>query len=249
MKLVIVQSSETELKRSAELFAAFGCDVLATGRTGEDALELTRRFKPDALIMDAILPYYNGDEVVEILEQELCAPIVKVAISEEHNERLAERFLNNGGDLFLMLPMDYAYTVRRIEKYHALRMRQIAINGPMSMLRNCTRKFQMRMKMPIAINGFLYIQDAVEIACEKPLVLQKVVADLYPEIAARYHVPPGCVERCIRTAVEQTFERGDMDFLYPHFGHAIRANTGKPTNSEFIAILAEMVRENLKYVI
>ncbi len=249
MKLVIVQSSEQELRRSVELFEAFGCEVVAVGRTGADALELTRSHLPDALIMDAFLPTYNCDEIAEILERELYAPIVKIAISEKRNESLAESFLNNGGDLFLMLPLDYAYTVRRIEKYHAIRVRQIAMNGPASMIRSCTRKFQMRMKMPIAINGFLYIQDAVEIACKERGVLQQVVAELYPAIAARYRVPPACVERCIRTAVEKTFERGDMDFLYPHFGHAIRANTGKPTNSEFIAILTEMVRENLKYVI
>ena len=248
-KLVIVQSSERELHRSAVLFEAFGCDVVALGRSGSDALHLGRMYRPDVLIMDAFLAEYNCEEIAEQLEQTVAKPMVKIALSEERNDRMAESFLNNGGDLFLMLPLDYAYTVRRMEKYFAARERQLAMSGARSVVRNCTRKFQMRMKMPISINGFVYLQDAMELVMEQPEAARNVTAMLYPAIAALHRVPPACVERCIRTAIEQTFERGDMDFLYPHFGHAVRANTGKPTNSEFIAILAEMVRENLKYVV
>ena len=248
-KLVIVQSSEQQAYRTAELFEAFGCEIVAVGRSGTDAIKLTQKYRPDALVMDAFLPGYNCDELVDILECQSVDHIVKIALSDEHNDRIAEDFLNNGGDLFLMQPLDYAYTVRRIEKYRAIRLRQIAMNGACSVVRNCTQKFQMRMKMPIAINGFVYLQDAVELGIEQPEALRNVTAVLYPAIAAQHRVPPACVERCIRTAIEQTFERGDMDFLYPHFGHAVRANTGKPTNSEFIAILTEMVKENIKYVI
>ena len=246
-KLVIVQASECELRRSAELFEAFGCDVVALGHTGEDALRLGRLFKPDALIMDAFLPGLNCDEVAEQLEQTVTQPMVKIAISNQRNDRLAEAFMNNGGDQFLLAPLDYSYTIRRIERYYTVRNHRAARYTTATRERYCARKYQLRMKMPIAINGFVYIQDAVEIAHGRPQALQHVTRELYPAIGALHRVPPGCVERCIRTAIEQTFERGDMDFLYPHFGHAIRANTGKPTNSEFIAILTEMVREDLAF--
>jgi len=248
-KLVIVQSSERELQQTVELFEAFGCEVVAVGRTGSDALRLGKMFKPNALIMDAFLPEYNCEEITEQLEQTVVEPMVKIALSEERNDRMAENFLNNGGDLFLRLPLDYAHTVRRMEKYIAMRKRQIAMNGASTVVRNCTRKIQMRMKMPVSINGFVYLQDAIELVMAQPEATRNVMAMLYPAIGVKHHVPSTCVERCIRTAIEKTFERGDMDFLYPHFGHAIRPNTGRPANGEFIAILAEMVREDLKYVI
>ncbi len=103
------------------------------------------------------------------------------------------------------------------------------------------------MKMSMTINGFLYLQDAVEQALSNRGMLQAITTRLYPMIAQRHQVSPSCVERNIRTAIELTFERGDLAFLYEYFGSSVREASGKPTNSEFIAGLTELVRNDLEY--
>lgn len=246
-KLVIIQSARAEAEETASHFYAYGCDILAIGTTGRDAVDLARAHQPDILIMEPFLPYLNCDEVVDLLslEEDHTAKMVKIAISDEKNDRMAERFLNNGGDLFLMRPLDYSYCLKRMEQYHTLRLRRTEFPADESPVRNCTRKLQMKMQMPVSVNGFLYVQDAVELCYENPKITQRMIADLYPAIAARYRINPGCVERSIRSVLEKTFEKGSLPFLEEHFSHVVQDSTGKPRNREFIIALTALVREDL----
>ncbi len=245
-RIVMIQSNNEDLRQNAQAFHAFSCEVVATGQTGRDALELVREHRPDALIMDAFMAYYNCDEIAEILESEANYPLVKLALSNRPCDLLAERFLNNGGDFFLLTPIDFAYCARRIEQQLKLRRRLLFDPSPANTVHHCTRKYLMRMKMPVSILGYSYLLDAVEIALYDRSALHNMVTALYPKIAERHQVAPSRVERCIRTAVELAFKRGDINFLFPNFGHVVRPDTGKPTNSEFIGILSELVREELE---
>ena len=231
----------------ASYFSAYGCKTVAVGTTGRDAIELARECRPDVLIMDPFLPYYNCDEIVDFLELsgESTPKMVKIAVSGEKNDRIAERFMNKGGDLFLCQPLDFSFCLKRMAKYLQYRHRRAELPYAETPVRFCTRKLQMRMKMPASVNGFLYIQDAVELAVEDPRILSNMVDGLYAAIAERHNCDRRNIERCIRSAVEQTFTLGDLEFLNLHFAHAIKSKTGKSTNREFIGILAELVRIDL----
>lgn len=240
--LVIIQSDLQAAEEMAKCFYAYGANILAIGQTGKDALALARKHRPDVLIIEPFLPFYNCEEIVDFVEEEL--PLtVKIAIGDEKNERIAELFFDNGGDLFLIRPLDYAYCLKRIEKYHRLRARVPQSNE--NKARRIIRKWQLDLKMPISVNGFIYIQDAVEIVLQNPDILHHMISGLYPLIAAHHRANPSSVERCIRTAIEKTFEKGDLHLLQLHFSHACENQTGKPANKEFIGILAELVRKEL----
>ncbi len=245
-KLVIIQSDPLEAKITSERFTAYGCEVLATGGSGADALELTRTLRPDALVMEPFLPGRNCDDITEQLERELDFPLIKLTFTDSKNDTMANRFYNCGGDLFLVAPIDYAYCVTQMEKYMRLRRHQGDPIGKDALLRGCAKKHLMRMQMPMTIHGFAYLLDAVELAARDDTLLQNLVYGLYPSIGAIHGKPANNIERCIRTAVEQAFARGDMDLLFSHFGHTIREKTGKPANGDFISILTQMVRDELQ---
>lgn len=244
-KVIIAQSSPRDVGITEERFRAYGCQILGVCFNGTDALSLVRKNKPNVLIMDPFLPNLNCDEITAILEKELDYPLVKLVLTEQKNETIANRFFSSGGDLFLISPVDISFCLRQINKY--LKMRVSANQPPEfdTQLRNAIKQELIRMQMPMTINGFFYIIDAVTLSFLKPELLKNMITELYPAVAKLHDVPPANVERCIRTAVEQTFERGDIHYLFPRFSHVIRPKTGKPTNGDFIAIMAQITRTNL----
>jgi two-component system response regulator (stage 0 sporulation protein A) len=245
-KLVIIQSASEDLHITTQRFHAFGCEVLGTGRSGGDALELVRRLKPNALIMDAFLPGMNCDEIAEILEHEINFPLIKLAIADQRSDRLANRFFDNGGDLFRIAPLDFAFCIRQMEKCLQLRQNKNAPTTPECRIRNCTKKMLMQVQMPMTLSGFIYIIDGIELLINDRSLLLNLVDGLYPAIGRLHHKPSSNIERCIRTAIEKAFEFGDVDFLFKHFGHAVNPKTGKPANGRFLSILAELVRQDLQ---
>jgi two-component system response regulator (stage 0 sporulation protein A) len=242
--MIIISEEREAAEEAARCFSAYGCSICAIGTTGREALELVSAHQPDVLITDPFLPFYNCDELAAFLEKETPA-MVKIALSDEKNDRLAQRFMEQGGDLFLIRPLDYAFCLKRIEKYHLLRTKQKEFPADATPERQIIRRLQMRMKMPVSIHGFLYVQEAVELIVKDPSILQRMVSDVYPSVGARFNVGATCVERCIRTVIANTFQSGDLPFLERYFYHACGKSTGSPQNKEFLGIFAELVRQEL----
>lgn len=241
--IVIIQSDREEAAQLAQCFEAYNCIIAAIGSNGREALELARAHRPDILLLDPFLPYFNCDEIAEQLELAGFRRMVKIAISDEKNDRMAERFLSGGGDLFLVRPIDYAYCLKRMEKYHQLRSRQDHFELEDSPHRAAVRRLQLQMNMPISITGFLYIQEAVVTAMENPQALHRITKIIYPNVSIRFHTAPKNVERCIRRAIENTFEQGEISMLQQYFAHFLDNERGKPNNKEFIGYLAELAKD------
>ena len=243
--VVIVYTDQAEAEQDACRFTAYGCDVCAIGANGKDALELARLHQPDVLILDPFLPYLNGDEIADRLEHEGFDRMVKIAISDQKSDRMAERFLSNGGDLFLVRPLDYAYCLKRIEKFKLMRERKSCFDLAESPKRAAIRRLQIRLNMPISITGFLYLQESVLLAMEDPQALHRMTTVLYPCVALQFQTSSKNVERCIRNAVEKTFEQGDLAMLQRYFPHFLGNKNGKPNNKEFIGYLVELAKDQL----
>lgn len=246
LNVVILQGSPKDVEITSERFKAYGCNIVGTGTRGTEAVDLVRQKHPNVIIMDAYLPTFNCDEVVDFLEKEFNYPLVKMAVSEQKSDMVAHRFFNNGGDIFQLIPIDIPFCTGLIEKHLQMRIRQKQRMEPNPHIRNVIRTLLIQLKMPMTINGFYYTIDAVEMAVQQPSLLKSLVSELYPAVGRKNGTAPSNIERCIRTAVEQTFERGELNILYSTFGHVIRSKTGKPANGDFIAILSHMVRTQLK---
>ncbi|MBQ7935260.1 MAG: response regulator [Clostridia bacterium] len=242
-KLVIVQSDPTQLKRTANMFSLLGCNIASVSTDGSQIQSLVQQHQPDAVIMDAFLPHLNCDEIAAQLEENCSCLLVKIALSECRNDWMAARFYEQGGDFFLQLPLDYSFCLTRIQKANIYRKRLTEpIPNP---ARQCARKYLSHAGMPLLLKGFIYTQDAVEIAVENPTALNSLTRILYPSVANRHGVSDKSVERCIRTAIESMLRDGDIEYIYQHFGYAIRSESGKPKAGEFVSILTELVRKDL----
>lgn len=245
-KVIIIHPDSRISNIIAERLTAYGCIVQAIGTTAEEAYVLCRSCSADAIIMAAELSDATCDTVTARLEQEVSAPLVKIAISESDNRPLSNRFYDYCGDLFLFGPVDYAFCVDKIKSLLRLRQRQGVPLNHSPLVRGCTRKHLLRMKMPTNVCGFVYLLDAVELVIRESALQDNLVYGLYTKVGRLHDEPYGNIERCIRTAVEKAFECGDINYIHHHFGPKIRDLTGKPKNGDFIEILAKMVRDDLK---
>ena len=156
-----------------------------------------------------------------------------------------ENQAGNGGDLFLVRPLDYAYCLKRIEKFKLMRERKSCFDLAESPKRAAIRRLQIRLNMPISITGFLYLQESVLLAMEDPQALHRMTTVLYPCVALQFQTSSKNVERCIRNAVEKTFEQGDLSMLQRYFPHFLGNKNGKPNNKEFIGYLVELAKDQL----
>ena len=100
--------------------------------------------------------------------------------------------------------------------------------------------------VPAHIKGYQYVREAIMITVENMEVINSVTKILYPEVAKRFHTTPSRVERAIRHAIEVAWDRGDLETLQRFFGYTVSNAKGKPTNSEFIAMISDRIRLKLK---
>ena len=230
----------------AERLEAYGCIVRAVGETAKDAYVFCQSYEADAIVMAAELPDSDCITVTTALEREITHPLLKIVISDAENSTLAEHFFNYGGDLFLSSPIDYGHCIDEMWRYYRLRQRQGTPLGPTPLVRGCARKHLMRMRMPSHVHGLVYLLDAIELVHRDPAILKTLVYGLYTDVGTLHQEPYENIERCIRSAVEKTFERGNVNYIYQHFGEKVGVQSGKTTNGDFIEILFTMVQNDLK---
>ncbi|MBQ6823959.1 MAG: hypothetical protein IJP27_04850 [Clostridia bacterium] len=244
-RILLAISDADEAATLSRRFQAFGCNVVGVTDQGLQVAELAARLHPNILIMDPFLPGMNCDEITYKMEQEYPDPLVKITRSLYRNDALATRFYNQGGDLFLLDPLDIGITLQRMEQYLYMRTREQRSAGINTRIRNHTKKELIHLQTPMTTHGFYYLIDAISLSVQNPSMLNNIVGELYPSVGQLHHCPATNVERCIRTAVEQTFDRGNIRILFPLFEGKIRQKTGKPTNGDFISVVSHLVRDEL----
>lgn len=246
-KVLLAINNPDEVEILSQRFHAFGCTVLGNCSYGPDLLQMVQKYHPNVLFMNPFLPGMNCDEATELLESEYSLPLVKIVYSNHPNDAMVARFYAQGGDVFLLAPLDVSMTLHRMERFLYIRTRDSQPRNELSGIRSLVRNKLVDLEVPISSKGFYYLMDAICFAIEEPHLLQQVVGGLYAKVAQQYNTSPANIERCIRSAVEQTFERGNPRRLNPIFGSFIRPNSGKPTNGDFISVLVNLARRELHY--
>lgn len=241
--IVIIQSDSADAKATASGFIAAGCTVAAMDTDGRNALSLVEQHHPDAIVLDLFLPGRNADEIAELLQEQYTGFLVKIAISPYKCDPISSRFMDSGGDFFLPTPLDYPHTVTRISKALSFHKRRSEINK--NPVRQCVWKYLLNISLSLSSNGFVYLQDAVELAIENPGLLRDLTHGLYETIAQRRNSNGPSVERCIRASLDEAFAIGDPELLYKVYGPIINPLTGRPKPGNFIILLTKMVCDDL----
>ncbi|WP_408954635.1 sporulation transcription factor Spo0A [Natroniella sp. ANB-PHB2] len=227
--------------------------VMGTANDGVEALELIDEVEFDLLILDIIMPHLDGIGVLEELHSqgitEQCKIIMLTAFGQEE---LTQRIVNLGVDYYILKPFD-------LEKLGS-RIRQImspvvggtngyAIKAQGVSERNVEERITDMMHqigIPAHIKGYLYLREAITLVIKEVELLGAVTKELYPLVAQEFNTTASRVERAIRHAIEVAWEKGNIKAINRIFGHSVTTESGKPTNSQFIAKIADKLRIELR---
>lgn len=228
-------------------------EVCGTAGHGTEVMELISVTRPDVLILDIIMPVLDGIGVLERLNEMGESMPKIIMLTAFGQDEITKRAAELGVSYFILKPFDMPVLADRI--------RQVAMaapaapNTPVALQstgqRATTRpasidaaitKIIHEIGVPAHIKGYQYLREAIAIVFEDVEILGSVTKVLYPRIAERYKTTPSRVERAIRHSIEVAWGRGNMEAIRNVFGYTVSAAKTKPTNSEFIAMIADKLR-------
>ena len=210
--------------------------VVGSTGGGLEALQLVEQMQPELVLMDVVLPGLDGLGVIRRM-QEKCSCQPKVILLSAF---CGGRVLAEAGELGVsyFLPKPYELGAL-LERMHSVFSDSEARPAGDSSLKNLVTSVIHEIGVPAHIKGYQYLREAIMIAVDDMEVINAVTKVLYPEVARRFDTTPSRVERAIRHAIEVAWDRGDLETLQKYFGYTVSNTKGKPTNSEFIAMIAD----------
>ena len=232
---------------TAALQRADGFRVLGTAGDGEQAIRMIEEKKPDILVLDLMLAKKDGISVLKSIANMEHKPIT-LATSAFLTEYVSTAAANLGVRYLMLKPCDMAALVERLEEIRggeSLRYPAARRSDKVSIETLVTNIIH-EIGVPAHIKGYQYLREAIIIAVNDMDVINAITKVLYPEVAKTFGTTPSRVERAIRHAIEVAWDRGDLDTLHKFFGYTVSNTKGKPTNSEFIALIADKLQLQLK---
>lgn len=223
-------------------------ELAGVAHSGTDVLEYLEDAAADVLILDIIMPHLDGIGVLERLGSSRADNRPKVMVLTAFGqENVAQRAVQLGADYFVLKPFSLDVLGKRIRQMAGAREEARPLLPANRSLDVEVTNLIHDIGIPAHIRGYLYMRDAIIMVVNKVEILGAVTKELYPMIALKYNTTPSRVERAIRHAIEVAFNRGNVEMLGRLFGHSFNSDRGKPTNSEFIAMLADRLRMDLMH--
>ena len=226
---------------------ADGFQVLGTANDGEQAIRLVTERKPAILVLDMMLAKKDGISVLRAISTLQPKPVV-LATSGFITEYVASAAANLGVRYLMLKPCDVSALVERLEEVRGGENRRQPAKSFSNQqnIETMVTNIIHEIGVPAHIKGYQYLREAIIIAVEDMDVINAITKILYPQVAKTFQTTPSRVERAIRHAIEVAWDRGDLDTLQRFFGYTVSNTKGKPTNSEFIALIADKLQLQLK---
>ena len=250
-RILIADPNQDFCRLISEAFAReTDLEVVATAQDGMEALSLLTEQKPDLLLMDLVLPKLDGLELLRRLPETgvHCSIIV---LSGFFNSKVISDCSSRGVDYFMPKPCDTAALLGRIRQLRGNPdVNRVPAAGVDCRQQSVTRRQDADLEavvtdiiheigVPAHIKGYQYLREAIILTIKDMDMINAVTKVLYPEVAKKFNTTPSRVERAIRHAIEVAWDRGDIETLQKFFGYTVSNIKGKPTNSEFIAMIAD----------
>ncbi len=245
VKRVLIADASGEFRRLLCDAVSAEPDLDLVGETGDgnEALRLIREELPDLVVMDLVLSGMDGLEVLRALHGLEFRPQVLV-LSSFVRSSVADLAASEGADYYLMKPCRIPTVLERLRQMahlHAVGGTE-STGGHSQSLESVVTSIIHEIGVPAHIKGYQYLREAIIIAVEDMDVINAVTKILYPEVAKHFGTTASRVERAIRHAIEVAWDRGDLETLQKYFGYTVSNAKGKPTNSEFIAMIADRLQ-------
>ena len=232
---------------TAALQRSNGFQVLGTANDGEQAIRMVTERKPKILVLDMMLKKLDGISVLKAIGSMEHKPVV-LATSGFITDYVASAAASLGVRYLMLKPCDMSALVERLEEIRGAG-NQKANTGRSNSHNNIETLVTgiiHEIGVPAHIKGYQYLREAIIIAVNDMDVINAITKVLYPQVAKTFQTTPSRVERAIRHAIEVAWDRGDLDTLQRFFGYTVSNTKGKPTNSEFIALIADKLQLQLK---
>lgn len=218
-------------------------------KDGTEVLSRLEKMSADVLIMDTFMPRMDGIGVLKELQRKKPAKRPAVfMISGVDNQRIENEVLQAGADYYMIKPFDNLLLAERIRQI--INWNVTGLSGIQERktddLELTVSEIMHQIGVPAHIKGYQYLRRAIIFAIEDDEMMSSVTKLLYPTVAKEFKTTPSRVERAIRHAIEVAWDRGDVDVLSSYFGYTIQNSRGKPTNSEFIAMIADKLKLRMK---
>ena len=235
-------------------------ELVGKAHNGEEICNIIKEREPDVVVLDIIMPKMDGLTVMENCQHDhmLKKTPAFIVVSAVGQERITEDAFSLGAEYYMLKPFDNQVLLNRIKNLRRRSDRRIRENVRPSVVREEQGAYGTRnletdvtniiheIGVPAHIKGYQYLRDAIILAVNDIEMLNSITKVLYPTIAKKHQTTPSRVERAIRHAIEVAWSRGKMDTIDALFGYTVSTGKGKPTNSEFIALIADKIRLEYK---
>ena len=215
-------------------------EVVGTAADGMSAWKLIEETKPELLVTDILLPELDGFGLLSRLNAKGAMPKT-ILLSALYRTEIVSQAMNQGVSYFMPKPCETDSLIERM-RMAAGTESKIAVEDELQSLQRRVTAVIHEVGVPAHIKGYQYVREAIVIAVQDIEVINAVTKELYPEVARRFSTTPSRVERAVRHAIEVAWDRGDLETLQRYFGYTVSNTKGKPTNSEFIAMIADKIR-------
>ncbi len=248
IRLVITEDVSDFTAEDLETFRLNNIQPSFCHKDGEELLLKIVNEKPDAVIMDLFMTRLDSLGVLRSIRKKNIERPVIIVTSSFNSSALEREIMSVGASYYALKP----YNISAIcEDIKSLLLKGSLPRGVVSPFDDNSLEVRVteilhEIGVPAHIKGYNYLRDSIMMSIEHPEIINAVTKQLYPGVAKKYDTTSSRVERAIRHAIEVAWDRGDLDVLNSYFGYTIHNGRGKPTNSEFIAMIADKLRLQMK---
>ncbi len=250
-KVLIADDSVQFGKECQKELKAAGYDVILTSKDGSKVIYDLDTQHIDAVVMDAFMMNEDAIDVLEHIDSSPTEKPLVVLLSSVDSQDFEEQMIRAGVDYYFIKPVKPASVAKRVIRLASWKTEksktQVSSSGDAD-IEVIISDIMRQIGVPAHIKGYQYLRTSIKLSIEDSEMLGSVTKILYPTVAKMYNTTASRVERAIRHAIEVAWDRGDVDVLSSYFGYTIQSQRGKPTNSEFIAMIADKLKLSLKTI-
>ena len=245
LKFLVVDDNESQRKNLVEFLQVENISNIISCGDGAEALAFCEKEKPDFVICDLVLPTLDGFELLEKItssDEILDKPKI-IVVSSLKNEGFAQKALDLGASYYMAKPVTNEVLLKRINNIIGAENKNvepiIARNAKSRLLDEKISNIFITVGIPAHIKGYQFLREAIKMAIDNPEIINSITKQLYPSIAVHFETSASKVERAIRHAIEVAWNRGKIENINNLFGIKVYNSNEKPTNGEFIALVAD----------
>lgn len=231
-------------------------EIVGVAYNGNEALKILEKIEPDVVMLDIIMPHLDGLGVLEKLKNYKFSVRPKIImLTAFGQEYVTQRAVELGASYYVLKPFDMEVLLNRIRQVvgeeavipdNLSNVSRDLITLDSNDLEVSISNIIHEIGVPAHIKGYMYLREAISMVYNDVELLGSVTKILYPEVADKFKTTPSRVERAIRHAIEVAWTRGNIDTIKCLFGYTVSTSKAKPTNSEFIAMIADKLRLEAK---